>query len=169
MLDATSFSRGSIDIDWEGPVWSCKLAAERLFPIGAEGARSSIPVFWLGSSDHPSPDRDWLEQSFPTAENCIVGFEEAFKEYCDSWCGEDMKEEILDTAEPSELQAFEEHGWLPFTTVYRILINPSARLICFECHCDIDYNLDEHGIAICFVDRAWRFGYGADWMQYFGD
>jgi hypothetical protein len=42
-------------------------------------------------------------------------------------------------------------------------------LICFECHCDIDYNLDEHGIAICFVDGAWRFGYGADWMQYFPD
>ena len=167
MLDASTFSQTNAEIEWDGPVWTTYLDAKRLLPIGAREPLSTIPVRWLGSPQHPQPEPAWLERSFPDAEACVAGFHAAFQDYCDAGCGNDMREEILNTADPGERQAFQEHGWLPFAFVHEILLIPSLQLLCFECHCDIDFNLDEHGAVILRHAGDWHLRYAGDWMDEF--
>jgi hypothetical protein len=172
MLTASDFTE--TDDDYEGygyAIASAQIKTAPFLPIGkADKSRyKKVDVQWLRTKRFDLPDDKWLSMHFPVPDDCVSGFTAAFTEYHDRWCGKQMREEILRTAEGERRRIFEAQGWIPFVSISTIKINADANLISYDCNIvsDLDYNLDEHGICIIKKDAAWKFGYGCEDMGYF--
>ena len=167
-LTAPSFGSAEHDPDTELVMAMATVSTADLLPVGElYNPPYEADVFWMPTRKEPLPTDNWFSDNFPTSAECVAGFRTAFDQYVDDWCGKQMRDELLQSLEGKQLEAFREHGWLPFTIPDPIYINAEAKVITFQCTCHIDYNLEEHGVEVSRRDGKWNFGYIGDNMEYF--
>jgi len=172
VIDSKAFSKYPTDWDDDGVAYFlADLPNKSVGIIGSvynsifpeDSFFSQFDVLWLSTKRHRRPSDAWLAKHFPSLDELIAGFKEAFGQYRTKGCGEEMHAEMLKKLTGKKREAFQRDAWLPFISITEIRINPDAWAISFRCNsADEEFNLHEHGVNIVVSQDGWKFGYAGD-------
>ncbi|SHI52182.1 hypothetical protein SAMN02745181_0308 [Rubritalea squalenifaciens DSM 18772] len=174
MISDITFSELQPATIYESERYEAVITHTRFRPIGyyveEEYEDKDVRVIYYPKDDE-KPDPTWMAKVFPkSADELIDVFNTALAQYCgEGWCGEDMREEIIEELseggffeDTERLKVFTEKGYPPFILVQTIIFDRYRNRLIIEGHTDIDYNLDEHGIAVKIDEKGIEFNYSAE-------
>ncbi len=149
------------------------LPCHRLYPIGeiafhlVSNPVSTIPVYWLSTQRFPRPELQLLHRRLPESPQIVRGFREAFEKGERNHTLGYSREQVLETIENEMRGPFLRGGFLPFTVVEKILINPTAEVTSFECRCTLKQDLYWYGMDVVLVRDEWKYLPGGDGQDLF--
>lgn len=174
MISDITFSELQPATIYESERYEAVIPHARFRPIGyydeSEEEYEDVRVIYYPKDDE-QPDPAWLAEVFPkSVDELIDVFNTALTQYCgEDWCGEEMREEIIEDLsegglfeEPERLKVFTEEGYPPFILVQTIIFDRYRNRLIIEGRTDIDFNLDEHGISVKIDEKGIEFNYGAE-------